>query len=99
MKVTARPERAGLVARLDKLSSVQEPALLTPDEIRQAFLTEVASSPGGAMSYADLWDRLRARGKSVRGSTPKRQRDAVYRALLTDSRITKVGPGLFAAQR
>ncbi len=68
---------------------------LKSEEIREAFFARAASSPTGDVSYADLWSTLLERGKTIRGATPKRQRDAVWRALVADSRIERSAPGIF----
>lgn len=85
---TARSHRLGVMSE----------QYLTADEIRAAFLIEVRESPNGRLAYSDLWDRLQRRGSLVRGSTPKRQRDIVHKALSRDPRIQRVEPGVFAAR-
>jgi hypothetical protein len=75
---------------------VSDTRFATPDEIRRAFRDHLASVGSSELRYEDLWRALRERGVHVRGATPKKERDTVYRALSSDSRIRKVRPGVFA---
>jgi hypothetical protein len=69
---------------------------LTPNQIRDAFFAELSARGVQQLAYADLWSALRSQGQAVRGSSPKKQRDTVYRALASSNRIERIAPGVFA---
>jgi hypothetical protein len=78
---------------------VTENEYLTPEQIRAAFERELATTADGRLNYGELAARLRQAGFQVRGNSPKRQRDNVYNALLSDKRIERCGPGEFRLRR
>jgi DNA mismatch endonuclease (patch repair protein) len=70
--------------------------IATASAIRDAFIEIASSRPGREVPYRDVHSELVARGWKIRGTTLKRQQDAVYGALKADARIRKVRPGVFA---
>jgi len=68
----------------------------TADAIRRAFLDYVSEGPAQELPYQEVWRRLRSAGIHLRGTTAKKERDTVYKALLGSSEIVKVRPGVFA---
>jgi hypothetical protein len=68
---------------------------LTAGQISDAFVEFAMSHGEPDIPYATLWSRLIEQGRSIRGATSKRQRDAVWRALASDPRIEKCGRGRF----
>lgn len=68
----------------------------SPKQIRDFFLVFAEDQPNNEVAYRDLWAALLEAGLTVRGSTPKRQQDAVYGALKAAPGLIKVRPGVFA---
>jgi hypothetical protein len=82
-----------------EITQADAKGFVTPGAIRQAFFEQLESLGVHELAYAQLWQVLKAQGAQLRGSTPKRERDFVYRALLGDPRIQRVRPGVFASYR
>lgn len=74
---------------------VEPESYVSPDAIRRAFLDYVREAPAQELSYQEVWRRLRSAGVKLRGGTPKKERDTVYKALLSSSKILRVRPGVF----
>jgi len=69
---------------------------MTSEEICQVFFEYLRESGLEGVAYGDLWRLLSGRGARIRGSSPKNQRDTVYRVLTSNPRIVKTKPGFFA---
>ena len=75
------------------MSAVDE--AISNEAICEAFLEHLEEKNLDGMSYGDFWRVLHARGLRARGRSAKNERDSVYRALSSDSRIVKAKPGFF----
>jgi hypothetical protein len=69
---------------------------MSKEAICDAFLQHLNDKDLGGLSYGEFWRTLRAKGLRVRGRSDKNERDVIYQALSSDSRIEKVRPGFFA---
>jgi hypothetical protein len=78
---------------------LNEVTYASASEIRSAFVEYAAGSATGEVPYAEIWDVLSQLGIAIRGTTPKRQRDAVWRALASDARIERCAAGVFRLKR
>jgi hypothetical protein len=87
-------KRRRYLGQIGEGGSVEQPAKASA--IRDAFFEVASRSPNNEVAYRDLFADLLSRGWIIRGTSVKRQQDAVYGALNADPRIRKVRPGVFA---
>ena len=73
-----------------------EDTYASPDDLRRVFRELLDQLGSSEAHYDDVWRAARDRGLHVRGATPKKQRDAVFRALASDPEVQKVRPGVFS---